>query len=141
MNIFVSKNDIRDLMKNYTEEERLLSQPSKMLKSSFTLQNGTLVNPLPTFYLQLRLACTKKTVFLNILQRNASTALCSQQWTQKGRRQADENSNSSVVAETTKLPANSSYGCQILARSRHTVTKYLSDKKHKQLLIVNCSKS
>ena len=41
----------------------------------------------------------------------------------------DENPNSSVVAETMKLLANSSYGYQIMDRSRHTVTKYLSDEK------------
>ena len=35
----------------------------------------------------------------------------------------------SVVAETMKLLANSSYGYQIMVRSRHTVTKYLSDDK------------
>ena len=44
-------------------------------------------------------------------------------------RQGDENPNSSVVAETMKLLANSSYGYQIMDRSRHTVTKYLNDKK------------
>ena len=45
------------------------------------------------------------------------------------RRQRDENPNSSVVAETMKLPPNSSYGYQIMDRSRHTVTKYLTDEK------------
>ena len=45
------------------------------------------------------------------------------------RRQADENPNSSVVAETMKLLANSFYCYQIMDRSRHTVTKYLSDEK------------
>ena len=45
------------------------------------------------------------------------------------RREGDENPNSSVVAETMKLLANSSYGCQIMHRSRHTVTKYLNDEK------------
>ena len=35
----------------------------------------------------------------------------------------------SVVAETMKLLANSSYGYDIMDRSRHTVTKYLIDKK------------
>ena len=44
-------------------------------------------------------------------------------------RQGDENPNSSVVAETMKLLANSSYGYQIMDRSRHTVTKYLADEK------------
>ena len=41
----------------------------------------------------------------------------------------DENSNSSVVAETMKLLANSSYFYQIMDRSWNTVTKYLSDEK------------
>ena len=45
------------------------------------------------------------------------------------RREGDENPNSSVVAETMKLLANSSYGYQTKDRSRHTVTKYLNDEK------------
>ena len=45
------------------------------------------------------------------------------------RREGDENASSSVVAETMKLFANSSYGYQIMYRSRHTVTKYLNDGK------------
>ena len=44
-------------------------------------------------------------------------------------RQGDENPNSSVVAETMKLLVNSSFGYQIIDRSRHTVTKYLSDEQ------------
>ena len=45
------------------------------------------------------------------------------------RRERDENPNSSVVAEAVELLANSSYGYQIMDRSRHTVTKYLNDEK------------
>ena len=45
------------------------------------------------------------------------------------RRQGDENPNSSVVAATMKLQANGSYGYQIMDRSRHTGTKYLTDEK------------
>ena len=45
------------------------------------------------------------------------------------RRQGDENPNSSVVAETMKLLANSSNDYQIMDRIRHTVTKYLTDEK------------
>ena len=43
------------------------------------------------------------------------------------RRERDENADSSVVAETMKLLANSSYGYQIMDRSRHIVKEYLSD--------------
>ena len=45
------------------------------------------------------------------------------------RRETDENPNSRVVAETMKLLANSSCGYQVMDRSRHTVTRYLSDEK------------
>ena len=44
-------------------------------------------------------------------------------------RERDENPNSSVVAEKMKLLVNSSYGYQIMNRSRHTVTKKLNDEK------------
>ena len=45
------------------------------------------------------------------------------------RREGDENPLLGVVAETMKLLRNSSYGYQILNRSRHTVTKFASDEK------------
>ena len=84
-NTLVSKSDIGDSMKNYAEEERLLSQPRKMLISSFTLQIGTLITPLLLFYLQLGLVCTKIHRFVEYSPKNASTILCSQQWTQEGK--------------------------------------------------------
>ena len=68
-NTLVSKNDIGDLMKNYAEVERLLSLPQKMLISSSTLQNGTLITPLLLFYLQMGLVVTKNTVLLSTLQK------------------------------------------------------------------------
>ena len=45
------------------------------------------------------------------------------------RREGDENPNSNVVAETLKLLANKCLVSQIINRSRHTVTKYLSHEK------------
>ena len=123
----VSKSDIGDLMENYAEEERFLSQPRKMLISSFTLQNGTLITPLLLFYLHLGLVCKKIYRFLGYTPRKCFNSFV--QSAVDARRRGDENPNSSVVAETMKLLANSSYGYQIMDRSRHTVTKYLSDGK------------
>ena len=45
------------------------------------------------------------------------------------RREGDENPLLGVVAETMKLLGNSSYGYQIMNRSRHTITKYINDEK------------
>ena len=57
------------------------------------------------------------------------------------RREEDENPNSSVVAETMKLLANSSYGNQIMDLSRHAVTKYLSDEKTHEAINTKLFKS
>ena len=83
-NTLVSRSDIGDLMKNYAEEERL-SQLSKMLISSFTIQNGTLATPLLLFYLQVGLVVTKIHRFVEYTPKNVSTALYRQQWTQEGK--------------------------------------------------------
>ena len=45
------------------------------------------------------------------------------------RREGDENPLSGVVAETIKLLSISSYGYQIMDKSRHTNTKYLNVEK------------
>ena len=58
-NTLVSKNDIGDLMKTYAEEGGIISQPRKMLTTSFTLENGTLITPLLLFCQQLGLVVTK----------------------------------------------------------------------------------
>ena len=119
-NTLVSKSDIGDLMENYAEEERLLSEPRRMLISSFTLQNGTLIPPLLLFYLQLGLVCTKRQRFVEYTPKKCFNSFV--QSAVDARRQSDENPNSSLVAETMKLLANSSYGYQIMNRSRHIVT-------------------
>ena len=59
-NTLVNKSDIGNLMENYAEEERFMSQPRRMLISSFTLRYGTLITLLLLFYLQLGIVCTKK---------------------------------------------------------------------------------
>ena len=126
-NTLVSKNFIGDLMKTYAEEEGIMSQPRKMLILSFILQNGTLITPLLLFYLQLELFVTKIHSFVEYAPKKCFKSFV--QTAVDAKRKSDENPNSSVVAETMKLLADSSYGYQIMDRSQHTVTKYLSDKK------------
>ena len=114
-------------MREYAEKETIMAQPRRMLISGFVLTNGTNITPLLLFYLKLGLVCKKIHRFVQYTPKN-----CFNNFVQSAvdaRRQGDENPNSSVVAETMKLLANSSYGYRIMDRSRHTVTKYLSDEK------------
>ena len=87
-NTSVGKSDIGDWKKNYAREERLLSQPRKMLISSFTLQNGTLTTPLLVFYLQLGLVCTKIHRFVEYTPKKCFNSFV--QSVVNSRRQGDE---------------------------------------------------
>ena len=126
-NTLVSRSDIGDLMKDYAEDEKLLFQPRNMLISSSTLQNGTLTTPLLLFFVQLGLVVTKIHRFVEYTPNKCFNSFL--QSAVDARRRGDKNPHSSVIAETMKLLANSSYGYQIMDRSLHTVTKYLADKE------------
>ena len=126
-NTNVGRHDIGSLMKENAEKEGLLCQPRKMLISSYFLENGTLITPLLLCYLDLGLVFKKIYRFSEYLP-----VKCFNNFVQSAvnaRREGDENPNSSVVAETMKLHANSPYGYQIMDRSRHNVTKCLNDEK------------
>ena len=114
-------------MQGYAEKKGLLCQPRKMLISSYFLENGTLITPLLLFHLELGLVYKKFYLFVEY-----TAVKCFNNFLQSVvnvRREGDENPDSSVVAETMKLLSNSSYGYQIMDRSRHTVTKNLNDEK------------
>ena len=119
-------------MKNYAIDNKMLKQPQRMLISSFKLENGTVITPLFNFYSELGLQCTKIYRFVQYTPRK-----CFNNFVQSvvdARREGDENPLSGVEAETIKLLGNSSYGYQIMDRSRHTITKYLNDEKtHKAI--------
>ena len=126
-NTVVSREDIGTLMREYAEKENIMTQPRRMVISSFVLTNGTIITPLLLFYLKNGLVCKKVHRFVQYTPRK-----CFNNFVQSAvdaRRQGDENPNSSVVAETMKLLANNSYFYQIMDRSRNTVTKYLTDEK------------
>ena len=104
----------------------------RMLISSFHLINSTLITPLLNFYLDLGLECDRIYRFVQY-----TPVKCFNSFVQSpvdARRKNDENPHSSVLAETMKMLVSSSYGYQIMDRSRHTITKYLNDEKtHKAI--------
>ena len=104
-------------MQNYAIESDLLKHPQKMAPPT----------PLFNFYMELGLQCTNVYRFVKNLTRK-----CFNKFVQSvvdARRERDEKPFSGVVAETMKLLGNSSYGYQIMDRSRHTITKHSKDEK------------
>ena len=126
-NNIVGRDDIGPFMKEYAEKEGLLIQPKKMLISIYFLENGTIITPLLLCYLHLGLVCKNIYHFVQYTPLKCFKNFV--QYAVNARRERGENPNFSVVAEAMKLLANSSYGHQILDRSRNTVIKYLSDGK------------
>ena len=118
---------ISEILCRNMQKKRIMSQPRRMLISSFRLNIETIITPLLIFYLHLGLECTKIHRFVQYTPKNCFNSFV--QYAVKARRQGDENPNSSLVAETMKLLAHSSYGYQIMGRSRLTMTKYLNDEK------------
>ena len=123
----VSRDDNGNLMKLYAKKENIMVQPRRMLISSFILTNGTIITPLLLFYLQHGRVCKKIHRFVQYTPRKSFGKFA--QSAVDARPQGNEHPNSSVVAETMKLLANSSYGDKIVDCSRHAVTKYLNDEK------------
>ena len=100
----------------YTDDEAI---------SSYFLENGTPITPLLLFLLRLETNMLNKYLFVEYIP-----VKCFNKFVQSAvnaRRKGDENPNSIVAVETMKFVANSSYGYEIMDRSRHTVTKNLND--------------
>ena len=123
----VSRDDIGNLMPQYAEKENIMVQPRRMLISSFILTNSTFISTFLLFCLQRGVVCRKIHRFVQYTPRNRFDNFV--QSAVDARRQGDENPNSSVVAGTMKLLANSSNGYQIMDRTRRTLTKYVIDEK------------
>ena len=116
-----------------------MTQPRRLLIYSFHLINGTIITLILNFYLDLGLECDRIYRFVQY-----SPTKCFNSFVQSAvdaRRKGDENPHSSVVAETMKLLANSSYGYQIMDRSRHTITKYLNVIERTRLSTASFSKN
>ena len=107
-NTNVGRHDIGLLMKDYAEKEGLLCQPEKTLISDYFLEYGTIITPLLLFYLDLGLVCKTNYRFVEYLPIKRFKKFV--QSAVNARRERDENPDSSIVAETLKLLANSSYG-------------------------------
>ena len=131
-NTEVGRNYVGESMQNYAIENDLLKHPQRMLISSFKLENCSILTLLFIFHMELGLQCTKIYHFVQYLRQKSFNKFF--QSVVGARRKGDENPLSGAVAETMKLLGNSSYGNQIMDRSRHTITKYLNDEKtHKAI--------
>ena len=110
-NFDVTRNDNAEYRKTYEEENDFLTQPQRILISSFKMTNRTLITPLFNFYLDHGLQSTK---ILRSVQCKYTMQVYNEvfnsfvQSVVDARRAGEENPLSSGVAQTTKFLGNSS---------------------------------
>ena len=120
----LTKNDYGEYLKTYAEEIDLLKQQQRMLISSFNLTIEKFITPPCHFYLD---QCTKFCRFAQYTSRKVFNSFV--QSVVDARSAGDENPLSDVEAESMKMLGNSSYGCQIMDRSKHTMKIFIADEK------------
>ena len=123
----VCRYNVEPLKQKYVEREWLMTQSPRFLTSSFELTNSIIKTQLFFFYLELGYVCTKVYCFVQYTPTKCFNNVV--QFAVNAHRQGDENSKRSVVAETMKLLAISSYGYQIMDRGRHSVTMFINVEK------------
>ena len=122
-NCEVGRDDIREHIKVFAEQNKLPSRPRKMLKSGFKLERGATITPLLLFLLENGVILKDVIWFLqNTPRRSFETFF---QIVVDSRHEGYQNKEPTGVAETMKQIGNSSYGYQIIHRSRHTNTNYV----------------
>ena len=102
-----------------------------MLKSCFQVIHVTIITPFSYFHLEFELECTQMYLFVHYTPWKCFKGFFEPA---VNARRGDKNPHSSVVAETMKLLANSSYEYQKMDMSRRTLTKNLiAEKAHKAI--------
>ena len=125
-NTVASRKDFGTLMKRYAEKNTFWPSLKECLYQVLH-QLLERFSPLNLFHLKRVLACKRSHLFVWNIPKKCFTTFV--QSSVNAQRQGDENPNSSVVGETMKLLANSSYGYQGMDRCQPTLTKYLNDEK------------
>ena len=116
-------------MKNYAIENDMVKHFQRMLITSFKLENRTFISPLFNFFLELVSQPAKLGIFLKAQYSPQKYFKNYVQSEIDDRREGDGNSLLGVAAKTMKLLGKTNFGYQIIDRSRHRTTKYLSDEK------------
>ena len=109
------------------EKNKLLTQPQRMLISSFQFAIRTTFTSLFIFSLNLGLQCTQIHRFVQYIPLRCFNSFAESAVNDRTR--SDKNPQTGAGAKMMKLLVNSLYGYQIMDGSQHTFTKHLNDEK------------
>ena len=124
-NVDVGKKDIGSHMKDFCENNKLLSQPRRTLIGSFIGKEILLTTPLLRWYMQHGLVVTDVQQVVEYKPKR-----CFREFgdtVSNARRQGDLNPTSSILADTFKLLGNSAYGKTLENLAKHHEVVYTDE--------------
>ena len=142
-NVTVSRDDIGPFMRQYAEENDIMSAPRRMLVGSFHGIKLLLATPLLRWYLAHGLVVDR---VYQIVEYSPNP--CFQRFGESvsaARRAGDADPDKSIIADTMKLLGNSAYGKTVTNIDRHRNVKYctevgtsacINNKRFRQLDVV-----
>ena len=130
-NTSISKEDIGPFMKEYANEQKILSQPRRSLVGSYFGKQLLFATPLLKWYLTHGLHVSNVTLTIEY-----EPSPCFRNFGEKvsdARREGDRDPLKAIVAETMKLLGNSSYGKTITNNTNHCDVKFVNDADDQKL--------
>jgi len=125
-NALVSAIDVDPHMRAYAESHNIFRKPVKTLISSYFGEKVFLITPLVKWYLQHGLQVTRIYQFVDYQPRKSFGAFG--QSVSDVRRAGDTDPSKSILAESSKLLGNSSYGKTITDKRKHRVASFCNDE-------------
>ena len=125
-NALVSANDVGPHMRAYAESHNIFRKPVETLISSYFEQKVFFITPLVKWYLQHGLQVTRIYQFVDYQPRKSFEAFG--QSVSDARRAGDTDPCKSILAESSKLMGNSSYGKTITDKRKHRVASFCNDE-------------
>ena len=134
-NVTVTRDDIGPFMRQYAEENDIMSAPRRMLVGSFHGIKLLLATPLLRWYLAHGLVVDR---VYQVVDYEPNP--CFQRFGESvsaARRAGDADPDKSIIADTMKLLGNSAYGKTVTNVDRHRDTKYCTEVNTSQFINSN----
>jgi len=125
-NALVSSNDVGPHMRAYAESHNIFRKPVKSLICSYFGEKVFWITPFVRWYLQHGLQVTRIYQFVEYQPSKSFEAFG--QSVSDARRAGDADPSKSILAESSKLMGNSSYGKKISGKCKHRVVSYCNDE-------------
>jgi hypothetical protein len=138
-NVKVPRSEIGPFMEKFAVDNKIMSQPRRMLIGSYFGKKILLATPLLKFYLEKGLVVTN--IYQAIAYRPNACFGAFRDLVSDARRQGDLHPNKAIIAECMKLIGNSCYGKLLTNLNNHRNVKYCNTESVHHYVRDSCFRS